>query len=88
MVCAGQEGEITLRLEMCCRTYTEMGEDEVLLLGKQCCMVPGSRTMTAARYRVQEEVVIVAADSVRRRCEHCPHEAGTILVLRLRDPMG
>ena len=48
--------------------------------------VPGSRTKTAAQWRLQGELVMVDLEAVRRICEHCPYSDGAVLVLQLRDP--
>ena len=79
-------GEAMFLAELFCRASTATGGDEVLLVGKPCNMVPGSRTKTAAKYVVQEALVTVPARQVRRRCEHCPYTAGIVLVLWLQDP--
>ena len=79
-------GEGVFLAEVFCRAFAAMGGDEVLLVGRPCNMVPGSRTKTAAKYVVQEALVTVPARQVRRRCEHCPYAAGIVLVLWLQDP--
>ena len=69
-----------------CRAFTATGGEEVLLVGKPCNAVPGSRIKTSAKVLVQAALATVPARQVRRRCEHCPHEAGAVLVLYLQDP--
>lgn len=82
-----QGGEVTVLADQFCRVFTETGMDEVLLIGRLCNIVPGSRTLTSATYLVREDpMVMVSVGHVRRRCEFCPYNAGKILVLRLRNP--
>ena len=79
-------GETVFLAELFCRAFTATGGEEVLLVGKPCNAVPGSRTKTSAKVMVQAALVTVPARQVRRRCEYCPHEAGAVLVLYLQDP--